>query len=49
MECALEGKVDYLISGDKRHILPLKEFEGIKIISVSEFLDEYQGTDPLIP
>ena len=39
LECALESKVDYIISGDKRHILPLKEFEGIKIVSVSEFLE----------
>jgi putative PIN family toxin of toxin-antitoxin system len=46
LECALESKVDYLISGDKRHILPLKEFKGIRIVSVSEFLDKYQGTAP---
>lgn len=38
LECALEGKVNYIISGDKRHILPLREFEGIKIVSVNEFL-----------
>lgn len=46
LECALESKVDYLISGDKRHILPLKEFKGIRIISVSEFLDKYHRTAP---
>jgi len=39
LECALESKADYIISGDKRHILPLKELEGIKIVSVSEFLE----------
>lgn len=38
LECAVEGRVDYLISGDRRHILPLKEFKGIKILSPSEFL-----------
>lgn len=42
LECALEGRVDYIISGDKRHILPLKEFKGIKIISVNEFLEIYK-------
>lgn len=46
LECALASKVDYLISGDKRHILPLKEFKGIRIVSVSEFLDKYQRTVP---
>ncbi len=38
LECALEGRVQYIISGDKRHILPLKEYEGIKILSPTEFL-----------
>lgn len=38
LECALEGKVQYLISGDEHHIIPLKEFKGIKILRASEFL-----------
>lgn len=38
LECAVEGKVDYIISGDKRHILPLKEYEGTKILSPDRFL-----------
>lgn len=39
LECALAAQADYLISGDKKHILPLKEFKGIKVISPKEFLD----------
>lgn len=42
LECAVEAKVDYLISGDNKHLLPLKNFQGIKIISPSEFLNLYQ-------
>ena len=38
LECALAGKVDYIVSGDKKHLLPLSEFEGIKIITVSQLL-----------
>ena len=38
LECAVEANVHFIISGDKRHLLPLKEFRGIKIISPSEFL-----------
>ena len=38
LECAIEGKVDYIISGDKRHILPLREYEGIRILSPDGFL-----------
>lgn len=38
LECALEGKVDYIVTGDKKHLLPLGEFEGIKIVTATEFL-----------
>ena len=38
LECAVEGEADYIISGDKRHILPLKEYSGIQILSPDEFL-----------
>jgi len=38
LECAIEGKARYLISGDRKHLLPLKEYEGIKILSPAEFL-----------
>jgi len=38
LECAMEGKAQYLISGDRKHLLPLKEYEGIKILSPAEFL-----------
>ncbi|MCH7568056.1 MAG: putative toxin-antitoxin system toxin component, PIN family [Nanoarchaeota archaeon] len=39
LEIALEGKADYIVSQDK-HLLKLKEFEGIKILSPDEFLRE---------
>lgn len=38
IECALDGKADYIVSGDK-HLLEIKEFEGIKIIKPKEFLE----------
>ena len=37
IECAVEGKVDYIISQDK-HLLDIKEFQGIKIITPKDFL-----------
>lgn len=39
LECALEAKAHFLISGDKKHILPLKKFKGTKILSASRFLE----------
>ena len=37
LECALEGKAMFIISKD-RHLLKLREFKGIKIVTPSEFL-----------
>ena len=38
LECAVEGKADFIISGDKKHLLPLSEYNGIKIITPSQLL-----------
>ena len=37
LECAVEGDVDYIITQDK-HLLNIKEFRGIEIITPEEFL-----------
>lgn len=37
LECAVDGKADYIISGDK-HLLDLKEYQGIKILNAKTFL-----------
>lgn len=39
LECAQEARVDYVVSGDKKHILPLKKFKSIEIIPAKTFLD----------
>jgi uncharacterized protein len=38
LEAALEGQADCIVSGDKRHLLPMKAFRGIEIITVSDFM-----------
>ena len=38
LECAIDGKANFIVTGDTKHILPLKEFRGIKILSPSEFI-----------
>lgn len=43
LECAIDAKVDYIISGDKKHVLSLKKFKNIPIVSAKEFLDEFYG------
>jgi putative PIN family toxin of toxin-antitoxin system len=39
LEAALEGKADYIVSGDA-HLLELKAFRGIPILSAREFLEQ---------
>ncbi len=38
LACAIEGKADYIISGDE-DLLDIKEFKGIKIITPRKFVE----------
>jgi len=37
LSTALEGKADFIVSGD-RHLLDLKEYRGIRIIEINNFI-----------
>lgn len=39
LECAIEARANYIISGDEKHLQPLGEFRGIPIVSPREFLE----------
>jgi uncharacterized protein len=36
---AVAGKADYLVTGDRKHLLPMKAYQGIYILSPRSFLD----------
>ena len=40
LEAAVAGNVDYILSQDKKHLLVLKKFRNISIITPKEFLDK---------
>ncbi len=42
LACALEGKVDFIVSRD-RHLRNLKQFHGIQIIDASTFVKKVTG------
>lgn len=46
LDCAIAAKADFLISGDKKHILPIKIIAKTKIISAAEFIQKYQRQNP---
>lgn len=47
LECAVEGKADYIITQDN-HLLKLKEFKDIKILTPSDFLEEIKKTEEIL-
>ena len=50
IECGVAARSDYLVTGDKSHLLKLKCAHGILIVAVSEFfaLARYSGKSELI-
>jgi putative PIN family toxin of toxin-antitoxin system len=38
IECAAQAQADYVVTGDKGHLLALKQAAGIPIVAVSDFL-----------
>lgn len=43
LECAVAGGAHFIASGDRRHLLSLKTFEGIPICTPAELLRILQG------
>ena len=40
LACAVAGKADVIVTGDKKHLLPLKRYREIPIVSPAEFLEQ---------
>jgi putative PIN family toxin of toxin-antitoxin system len=38
LSLAIDGRADFIVSGDKKHLLPLHPYEGIPILSPADFL-----------
>ncbi len=43
LECAVEASADYLVTGDRRHLLPLGEHRGVRILNAPRFLSALEG------
>ena len=42
IELAVAGNARYIVTGDKKHLLPLGRYQGIEIVSPATFLLVYQ-------
>ncbi|MDP2704485.1 MAG: putative toxin-antitoxin system toxin component, PIN family [bacterium] len=48
LEVAEAAKADFIITGDKKHILPLKKHKTAKILPPADFLKELQKRKPVV-
>jgi uncharacterized protein len=46
LECATVGNATHVVSGDKRHLLPLSQFQGIAIVSPADFIRFNKASSP---
>ncbi len=44
LACAVAAGVEVLVSGDRRHLLPLGEYRGVRILTPQALLAELRGT-----
>ena len=42
IECAVVGSATHIITGDQKHLLPLKSYQGILIVQPAIFLAHFQ-------
>lgn len=40
LACAVEAQVDVLVSGDRKHLIPIGEHQGVRILTPQAFLAE---------
>ncbi len=38
LECVVEASADYLVTGDRRHLLPIGEYQGAMVLNAPSFL-----------
>lgn len=38
LECSIVAEADYIVSGDRRHLLPIGSYEGVAIVTAADFL-----------
>lgn len=41
LECAVEGRADVIVTGDRKHLLPLGNHAGIPLLAPAEFLQAW--------
>ncbi len=42
IECAVLGSATHIVTGDRRHLLPLENYQDILIVTASDFLSQFE-------
>ncbi len=42
LACAVAGRATHIVTGDKRHLLPLRDYRDIRIVTATAFLREVE-------
>jgi predicted nucleic acid-binding protein len=48
LECAVAARADYLVMGDREHLLPLRSVRGIPIITPAAFIELSDAAEPAV-
>ena len=41
IECAVVGEATHIVTGDRRHLLPLGSYQGVRIVTAADFLAQF--------
>ena len=45
IECAVVGEANYIVTGDRRHLLPLGSYQGVRILTATDFLAQFSSNE----
>ena len=43
IECAVVGAATHIVTGDRRHLLPIGNYQNIQIVTAAEFYGQFSG------
>lgn len=47
LECALAAGAEFVVTGNKKHFLPLRSFRGVSMVGLADFLAPFSTADSL--
>ena len=45
LDCVAAANADFLVTGDRQHLLPIRKYANARIVTAAEFLEELERAD----